>query len=291
MAIVQNLTEMCDIVSVVINQTSDNSFVIASKPRDEQHKSGPTVLSLPATRVDRDRWTNTAIDLVTLVVGKPPPTFNCVKLLKIIRIWVPDHANSRFFHHIVYHTQIGKTKLPKYRTITGTTRWMQPNELVTAYESSNLSSPEIFTLIRMSIGENKNVNIEMKQLGPETLWTGLANDFSQNEDIVSEVTDDDILESVNNTNVSHVELLKSALIHTKEQRMLYRDFLYSCFPYLYMNSISFTSNISRLLPNFSLDECHALFRYKFSNFNWTHLKTLIFFQRSRCHQTWIDNIQ
>lgn len=261
MAMFQNLLQLSDIISVVIHHKTDSSVMMATKSSDEQFRSSPIVLAFPALRVERDHWTQTANDLIALVMGKHTSKASDIRLLKIYRIWVPDnHPNNNFFHHIIYHMSIdGKFKFQKCRTISGTTRWMSMKDLDDANAIGQLSSPEIYTLIRMALG---NGHVKAKLPSDEIAggFLRINDDLSKNEDTITEVSDVDVLASLN-TNISHIDLLKAAEIDRKEQRMLYRDFLLSCFPYLYMNYISFANNFKQLVPDYTNDDFRSLFRY------------------------------
>lgn len=114
-----------------------------------------------------------------------------------------------------------------------------------------------------------------------------AQNLFNNRELITEMVELNTLSNVHNSHPGLLDILKSAEFEKHgsisvsghcgqlctiyafvcaEQLLLYKDYLLTCYPYMYINPSLFALNISEMLPDWPVDDYMDLFRYVHGHF-------------------------
>ncbi|KAK5640798.1 hypothetical protein RI129_009345 [Pyrocoelia pectoralis] len=236
------VSDLTDVVSHVIFCPDDVSMLITLEPHSNEYWI-PSSKITPGTG-----WFAQSVKDMEDIFGV---VYKTQKMLKLYKVWVPHHVSSYIYHCIYFVLMPGeqrkrlKTTYGKYR---GKVRWVQESDLQKMLQQENLRSPEVLEFLRMCKGaphsmlsEGVNISIPYEVLSCD----GLV-----------ELTDYVLINSPNSGNCE--QIIESASYTKNVQMALYKEFVFMCFPAIYMCQQVFSRLVTCL--GWSKDDGADLFR-------------------------------
>lgn len=214
----KTISELTDVVSHVIFCPDDVSMLITLEPNTNEYW-------IPSSKIPVGTgWFAQSVKDMEDLFGV---VYQTQKMLKLYKIWVPHHSTSYIYHCIYFVLMPGeqrkklKTTYGKYR---GKIRWAQETDLQKMLEQENLRSPEVLEFLQLCKGT------------PHTVITEGANITIPYEilscDGLVELTDYVLISKPNAENFE--QIIESASFTKEIQMVLYKEFVFMCFPTIYM---------------------------------------------------------
>ncbi|KAK4874556.1 hypothetical protein RN001_013916 [Aquatica leii] len=240
----KSISDLCDVVSHVVYCPDDATMFITLEPNCNEYW-------IPSSKVTSGSgWIAQSVKDMDEIFGL---VLHNIKILKLCKVWVPQHAQPCVYHCIycVYMSLDQKKKLKTtYGRFRGKVKWVDEFDLKKLLTQENLRSPELVEFLQMCKGATPNLLHEGM-----TTATPFPAEFLACGGFV-ELTDHAII----NTNTAGIyeQLIDSAAFSKEVQMSLFKEFIFMCFPALYMCQQVFSRFALEL--GWNKDEAPFLFR-------------------------------
>ncbi|KAF5299422.1 hypothetical protein FQA39_LY11568 [Lamprigera yunnana] len=213
------ITELCDIVSHVIYCPDDTTMLITLEPNCDEYW-------IPSTKIASDiGWFTQSTKDIDEIFG----VLQMRKMLKVCKIWVPQHIPAYIFH-CIYNVIITGDQKKKLRTsygrFRGNVKWVSETELIKMMRQQNLRSPELVEFYQLCKGSSPAATVNIATTLPALPCEYFTcSGFTELTDhVIIGTSSDDVYE----------QLIETVSFNKDVQISLYKKFIFTCFPSLYM---------------------------------------------------------